>query len=334
MGITLERRISLINELGLLMEDEAIIAPLIEKAYLNNNWFIPEFVRLSINNIRQNFLAKDLLKSWIEQYHLQEASLRTDKKLGIVMAGNIPLVGFHDFLCGFISGHQLQLKLSSKDAVLMPFIINQLKKWEPALEKEISSPELLKGCDAYIATGSNNSARYFDYYFSKYPHIIRRNRTSVAILDGKETPKELADLADDVFTYFGLGCRNVTKLFVPEDYDFKPLLEAFGKYDDLLDQHKYKHNFDYQLTLLLLNNLPYMASKSVLLTAHENSFSPISVLHYEHYDEPLSAKAKIEAEDDIQCIVGKGYIPFGKAQQPKLADYADNVDTMEFLLNY
>jgi hypothetical protein len=194
----------------------------------------------------------------------------------------------------------------------------------------IQFAERLNGCDAYIATGSNNSSRYFEYYFGKYPHIIRRNRTSVAILTGEETPEELAGLAGDVNLYFGLGCRNVTQIAVPEGYDFLPLLEAFGKYEFLADGAKYKHNYDYQLTLLILNKKYYMTNGSILLTENASPFSPISVLHYVYY-QPGAGAALPEASEEIQCIVGRKFLAFGRAQQPGLTDYADGVDTMAFL---
>jgi len=190
---------------------------------------------------------------------------------------------------------------------------------------------MLKGCDAYIATGSNNSARYFDYYFSKYPHIIRRNRSSVAILDGTETAIELERLADDVHLYFGLGCRNVTKLLVPAGYDFVPLLEAARKYARFADHNKYRNNYDYQLALLLLNSRFYMTNESLLLVESEAVFSPVSQLNYGFYTDRAALLPSLKNNPDIQCIVGKGFIPFGQAQSPALGDFADGVDTLRFL---
>jgi hypothetical protein len=191
--------------------------------------------------------------------------------------------------------------------------------------------EMLKNCDAYIATGSNNSARYFHYYFAQYPNIIRRNRTSVAILDGSETPEELTALADDAMLYFGLGCRNVTKVLVPEGYNFEALLQAFRKYDYLADFHKFKNNYDYNLALLLLNSSPYMSNQSLLLHESPSLFSPISVLHYSYYTDHATQAAALENHEDLQCLVGHGFTPFGTAQQPSLSDYADGIDTMQFL---
>jgi hypothetical protein len=190
---------------------------------------------------------------------------------------------------------------------------------------------MLKGCYAYIATGSNNTSRYFEYYFSKYHHIIRRNRTSVAVLDGKETERQLEELADDVYLYFGLGCRNVTKLYVPTGYDFSRMLAIFKKYDHLIQFHKYKNNYDYRLALLILNKQFYMSNESILLVENSSAFSPISQLNYEFYDVAPDLSAD-DVKENIQCVVGYKGISFGQAQQPSLYDYADGVDTLQFLL--
>lgn len=302
-----------------------------EKAFLQNGWFTPSFIELAVWNIANAFLKKDQLSGWVNAYGVPE---RNNKPvtIGIVMAGNVPLVGFHDFLCAFITGHRQHIKLSSKDAVLLEHLVNKLFEWEPETKKLIAFGNMLKGCDAYIATGSNNSARYFDYYFSKYPHIIRRNRTSVAILTGQESADELSLLADDIYQYFGLGCRNVTKLFVPHQYDFVPLLEAFKKYDQLADHHKYKNNYDYQLAILLVNKHFYMTNGSIILVEDKQVFSPISRLNYEYYTEIHHVTESLVNNPDIQAVTGKGFVPFGKAQQPALTDFADGVDTLAFFL--
>src|SRR5258705_2818190 len=221
------------------------------------------------------------------------------------MAGNIPLVGFHDLLCVFISGHKAMIKLSSKDKLLIKHLTEKLGEWDAEINDLIQFSEMLKGCDAYIATGSNNSSRYFDYYFGKYPHIIRRNRTSVAILAGEETNEELEKLADDVYLYFGLGCRNITKIYVPKEYDFIPLLEAFKKYNWLADHHKYKNNYDYNLALHQLNKKYYMTNGSILLIGDRALFSPISQLNYEFYVNKDALMEKMAENPDLQCIVGK-----------------------------
>lgn len=300
-----------------------------EKAYLHNGWFTPEFTDLAIAGICRQFLQPEALDAWLAAYPgFGEPAV--PRKVGIVAAGNIPLVGFHDWMAGYLSGHDIRIKLSSRDNVLLPHILDKLKEWYPE-DNSTTIQEMLKDCDAYIATGSNNSARYFHYYFSKYPHIIRRNRTSAALLTGGETSAELEALADDVMQYFGLGCRNVTKVFVPQEYDFEPLLTALNKYDHLGEHHKYKNNYDYNLALYLLNLSPYKTNGNVLLHEQETLFSPLSVLHYSFYDNKAQLEAELQQHPDLQCLVGKGHIPFGRAQQPTLTDYADGVDTVEFL---
>src|SRR5438105_1749738 len=252
-----------------------------EKAYQQNSWFTPGFIDLATNNIAHSFLPSNALTAWAQQYAVPEENT-APKNIGLVMAGNLPLVGFHDLLCAFITGHRQTIKPSSKDEALIKHLVQQLYNWDPAVEQLISFADMLKNCHAYIATGSNNSARYFEYYFKKYPHIIRRNRTSVAILTGHETLADLENLADDVFLYFGLGCRNVTKLYVPEQYDFVPLLNIFKKYNYLADHHKLKNNYDYILAVLMLNGEYYMSTESVILHQNKALFSPISQLNYEY----------------------------------------------------
>lgn len=323
-----EKRIEALTRLGNYMQENSEAWTEAKYRALNANaWFTLENIDLAINNIIRSFLQKELLEEWIKNYSLPVAQ----KKVGIVMAGNIPLVGFHDFLCGFVSGHLLFLKLSSKDDVLLKYLIHQLCEWYPELNEEIHIAEHLKNCDAYIATGSNNTARYFEQYFGKYPHIIRRNRTSVAILEGDETEEELQLLAKDVFSYYGLGCRNVTQLCVPSGYRFDKLLDVFSSYKDLMHHHKYKNNYDYYLAIYLLNKIPCFTNEIVLLVENELPFSAVSVLHYRYYENmQLLAKA-LEESHDIQTIVGKGFTPFGASQQPSLGEYADGVDTMKFL---
>lgn len=302
-----------------------------ERAGIENGWFIPGFVDTAVKNIALSFLQKEQLEKWVDAYQLP-AENTAPRTIGIIMAGNIPLVGFHDFLCVFISGHKAVIKPSSKDQVLIKHLVEKMAEWDHQVSNLVEFSEMLKGCDAYIVTGSNNSSRYFDYYFAKYPHIIRRNRTSVAVLTGNETKQELEKLADDVYLYFGLGCRNVTKLYVPEGYDFVPLLEAFKKYNYLTDQHKYKNNYDYNLALHLLNKKYYMTNGSILLIEDTAIFSPISQLNYEFYSGNDDLSAKLPAAQDLQCIAGKGFTPFGEGQCPSISDYADGVDTLKFLV--
>ena len=328
--MNIKERIDLLARLGgyLLMGNEELKSAK-QKAQVQNAWFTQEFIDVAIKNIADNFLRKELLEKWVEQYKFNDNV--QPKKVGIVMAGNIPLVGFHDFLCVFISGHKAIIKPSSKDEVLLKHIATKILEWNKEAKDYIVFAENLKNCDAYIATGSNNSGRYFEYYFGKYPNIIRRNKTSAAILTGDESEDELLLLADDIQQYFGMGCRNVTHTFVPKDYDFIPLLDALKKYDYFKDFHKYRNNYDYQLALLILNNKFYMTNDSIILTEYNSVFAPVSQLNYSYYDSIKTLEENLLNNQDLQCIVGKGFIPFGQSQSPLLTDYADGIDTMQFL---
>lgn len=329
--MNLQKRIDILQRLQIyLQSDNAEWQTIKTKASYHNGWFILPFINLAIDTICSEFLQKEKLEKWVTHYHLDDQI--GGKNIGIVMAGNIPLVGFHDFLCVFISGHQQTIKLSSKDDILLKHLVETMLSWEPDLANQVSFAELLKGCDAYIATGSNNSALYFEQYFSKYPHIIRRNRTAVAILTGTETTDQLDLLADDVHQYFGLGCRNVTKLVVPFGYDFVPLLRAFDQYKYFEDHHKFKNNYDYQLSIALLNNIFYMTNGSTLLLENEAFFTAISQLNYSFYKDEKTVIEQLQGHESIQCICGDYGIPFGQAQKPSLMEYADGVDTMQFLL--
>ena len=327
----LVERIDLMEKLGIYLagQDEKL-KEIKQKTFEKNKWFTPEFVNLSLKNISTQFLNRSKLENWVKYYQPRH-NIKT-KIIGIVMAGNIPLVGFHDFLCAFISGHKQMIKLSEKDDVLMVHIIEKLTLWNVEVASLVEVAGFLKNCDAYIATGGYNSSRYFKYYFGKYPSVIRSNKTSVAVLTGNETNEELSLLADDVHTYFGLGCRNVTKLFVPVNYDFMPLLDAFKKYGYFADHTKYKNNYDYNLTLLIMNNKLYMTNDSIILLENENIFSPVSQLHYNFYHDKNVILDDLKKNENIQCIIGNDSIAFGEAQQPGLSDYADGKDTLEFLL--
>ena len=327
----LRNRIEILKRLGnYLTENSADWQVQKQQASIHNTWFTLEFIDLAVNNIVEAFLSEEKLVQWTAQYPLEK--IVSPKNIGIVMAGNIPLVGFHDFLSVFVSGHKQTIKLASKDEILMKHIIQLLYSWEPLTQSFVSIAPILKGCDAYIATGSNNSSRYFEYYFGKYPHIIRRNRTSVAIITGNETQEELENLSDDIHVYFGMGCRNVTKLYVPEDYDFVPLIGSFNKYSHFGDHHKYKNNFDYNLSIQIMNNRFYMTNNSTLLIKNESIFSPVSQVNYEFYTDKQALLADLNQHPDIQCMVGHK-IPFGAAQQPRVEDYADGVDTLDFLVH-
>ncbi len=330
--MNLQYRIDLLSRLGEYMagNDENWLQAK-ERAGRENGWFIPAFVDMACNNIAHSFLSKHKLEKWANEYFSDNPEFQP-KTIGIIMAGNIPLVGFHDFLSVFISGHHQVIKTSSKDNVLIKHLVSKLASWDSSINDRVKFADMLKNMDAYIATGSNNSSRYFEYYFGKFPNIIRKNRTSVAILTGNETTHDLEGLADDVYLYFGLGCRNVTKLYVPKGYDFVPLLNAFNKYKYLADHHKYKNNYDYNLALHILNKKYYMTNESILLIEDAGVFSPISQLNYEFYEDEVSLNKSLEQNvAEIQAICSIGKIPFGEAQCPSLTDYADGINTLEFL---
>jgi hypothetical protein len=331
--MNLQYRIDLLCRLGeYILSDNKSWLEAKQKAGYENSWFTLDFIDLASNNIAHSFLQRKILEDWVKKYDISQEN-NDVKSVGIIMAGNIPLVGFHDLLCVFISGHKAVIKTSSKDNTLIRHLVNKMIEFNEKGIELIQFSEMLKGCDAYITTGSNNSSRYFEYYFGKYPHIIRRNRTSVAILTGNESNDELEKLADDVYLYFGLGCRNVTKIYVPEGYDFIPLLNAFKKYNYFIDLHKYKNNYDYNLALHVLNKKFYMTNGSVLLVEEVSVFSPIGQLNYEFYNDKDTLLSSLRSNSDLQCIVGSNEIPFGQAQCPSVSEYSDAVDTLLFLKN-
>jgi Acyl-CoA reductase (LuxC) len=329
--MNIQERIALLVKAGEYLKNDTEDWKLVkDQASYKNGWFTPTFIQHAANQIADNFLTKVALENWVAHYHLDDNI--QPKNVGIVMAGNIPMVGFHDMMTVFISGHYQTIKLSSKDDLLLKHLVKYLYSLDAEIQNHISFAEMLKGCDAYIATGGNGAAKSFEEYFGKYPNIIRKNRTSVAILNGNETPDELSALADDVHVYFGLGCRNVTKLYVPKDYDFVPLLKSFEPYKYFADHHKYKNNYDYNLSIILLNNVYYMTNEATLLVENKGLFSPISQLFYEYYTDLNPIIESLKQTDDVQCIVGNNFVPFGDAQKPSLFTYADAVDTMAFLL--
>ena len=325
--VDISRKIDLLQRLGIYMlsNDEGWETAK-QWAQSKNAWFTKATIEMAVANIVHTML-NNTLPAWVAAYK----TTTTPKKVGIVMAGNIPLVGFHDFLCCFLSGHKSLIKLSGKDEVLLKHLVEQLIIWEPKLADELVIAERLNNCDAYIATGSNNTSRYFEAYFGKYPNIIRKNRTSVAVLDGSETKAEMELLGDDVFQFYGMGCRNVSQIYVPEAYNFTPLFQAFEKHQDIINHNKYKNNFDYNLALLLLNKVHYLTDNVVLLTESSSVFSPLSVLNYMYYTDKNSVLTALKNNNDIQCIIGHDGLAFGSAQCPGLSDYADGVDTMQFL---
>ena len=335
--MTLAERIDLLAQLGnyLLSGDEYLNA-VMQRTEYNNRWLTVENCEKAAKAIGQHFLQKEGLVNWAASYGIAEKT--TPKKVGLVMAGNIPLVGFHDVLAVFLSGHHAFVKLSEKDQYLLPQLIKKLGEWDERAKAYFSIVERLTGTEAVIATGSNNSARIFEKYFGKYPNIIRKNRNAIAVLDGTESMADLYALGNDVFEYYGLGCRNVSKIYVPKTYEFEPLLEAMHEYKTIVLNTKYKNNFDYNYAMLLLNKVPFKANGCIILTKNEAITSRIASLHYEYYDKADNLVVEINRrKEEIQCVVTKmeiagiKTIPFGKAQQPSLTDYADGVDTLDFL---
>ena len=303
-----------------------------------NGWFTEPMVRKAISSLG-NSMTKDNLEKWLKPYLKHLTEIDGIHSIGLVMAGNIPAVGFHDLLCVLITGNKLKAKLSSDDNRLMPALTKLLVAIEPGFADSVMfTSDRLNGFNAIIATGSNNSARYFEYYFGKYPHIIRKNRNGVAVITGKESQDELQHLCSDIFSYYGLGCRNVSHLFVPDEYDFVPLLDACQQWVAINDNHKYFNNYEYNKAIFLVNSTAHFDAGNLLVTESTSLASAVSVLHYEYYSNVDGLQKKLEVlHDQIQCVVATDplfdfSIPFGKSQEPQLWDYADGIDTIGFLM--
>jgi hypothetical protein len=318
----------LIRQLGPIETKE-----LSERARNENAWFTDDNVALALRGLAA-MLEEDKVLEWVMRYPAERDRVKT---VGVAMAGNIPFVGFHDLLCVMISGHKLKTKLSSQDSVLFKFVMQKLISIDRRFEDQVTVEARLNDVDAIIATGSDNTARYFEFYFRNIPHIIRKNRSSCGVLMGEENEGDLKNLGQDVFSYFGLGCRNVSKLFVPDDFDFARLIESWAPYRHVVMHSKYANNYDYQKSILLVNQDPFLDGEFVILKKDSRLVSPVSVLYFENYSDQSDLKAKIGAHrDKLQVIASaKGWfensIPFGSAQFPAIDDYADNIDTMKFL---
>lgn len=308
---------------------------LIQLSQSHNNWFTPENVFFAIQSWTEA-LTDENLSTWLSNYTFENTA---PKKIGLVLAGNIPLVGFHDFLSVVITGNHALIKTSSNDQHLIKFLAKYLIALDNRLEDRITFVEgKLEGFDAVIATGSNNTARYFEYYFGSKPNIIRKNRNSVAVLTGNESQEELEALGDDIFRYFGLGCRNVSKLFVPKNYNFEAFFKGMFIHKDIIEYEKYANNYDYNKAVYLMSLFQILDNGFMTIKEDTSYASPISSVFYEYYDSIEDVKSKLEADKElIQCVVSNGVIehsfPFGQAQHPKLWDYADNIDTLHFLNN-
>lgn len=316
--------------------DESQLNEWTARIYANNPWFTPENIKSAFDGWIK-MLQPEAVKEWLNHYSISIP--QTPKTVGLVMAGNIPFAGFHDVLCVLAAGHKVKAKRSSQDRLLPEYIVSLIKDIDPEVASRVEWVEKIENIDAVIATGSGNTSRYFHYYFAKWPHIIRKNRTSVAVLSGNESDDELRALGKDVFTYFGLGCRNVSKVFIPEGSSPEPILRVFEEFDKVKTHNKFANNYDYNRSVYYLNHIPFFDNLVLILKEDEALASPIGVLYYEFYKNVNQVQLKLEAErENIQCIVSKpelidGSVPFGQAQSPSISDYADGVDTMEFLLN-
>ncbi len=339
--MTLNERIEALVRLGeAINTDSEEYKEIRRKAYFHNKWFTENNIDKAINAIKNDFLNKEKIENWISNYIIPDNPSR--KNTGIIMAGNIPLVGFHDLMTVFISGHKALIKLSSKDTILMEYVINLLYKINPEIKNLIQIVERLNDIDAIIATGSNNSFRYFEYYFGKYPHIIRKNRNGVAVLTGEEDEHDLDKLSNDILDYFGLGCRNISKIYVPEKYDFTPLMKALDKHQYLKEHNKYMNNYDYNLAISLINKDKIYQNDIIFLKEDISYLSRIATVHFEEYNNKEEIVTRLKNDDElIQVVATKSgdemnferEVSFGTTQSPTLSDYADGVDTLEFLLS-
>lgn len=318
---------------GLDQEEYDQLDATVRRAYLVNGWFTEENVRHAFASWAVA-LDRTSIEGWLGAYAGLTSPRSAERTVGLVLAGNIPLVGLHDVLCVWLSGHMARVKCSSQDPALLPALIQVLERFLPGTaERIIFLHEKLGEVDAVIATGSNNTARYFEHYFGHLPRIVRKSRVSVAVLDGAETPEELAALGEDIFRYFGLGCRNVAKLYVPADFDLDRFFQAIYPWNAIVNHNKYGNNYDYTRALWLLDGVKFLENGFALLREDAALASPVSAVHYERYTDIKTVEHVLDgAKGGIQCIVGHGYVPFGEAQRPSLADYADGVDTLRFLV--
>lgn len=334
----LQQRINAFKELGVFLADVASTnshySDILQTAQDHNRWFTVDNMRVALNNWSQA-LTEENIKKWVSSYQF---SKKEPKTVAVIMAGNIPLVGFHDFISVLISGNKILGKLSSNDKILLPFIAQKLIEIEPSLKDFIQfSDKKLENFDAVIATGSNNTSLYFEHYFGKYPNIIRKNRNSVAVLSGEESPSQLEALSKDIFMYFGLGCRNVSKLYLPKDFDFKPFFNAMYSQKEIIHNDKYMNNYDYNKAVYLMGGTNLLDNEFMLLKEDTGLSSPISVVFYEYYQSFQEVEEYLAKNaEKIQCVVAtcgiENAIPFGKTQSPELWDYADGIDTLHFLL--
>lgn len=322
------------HAIGLGQQEYDGLDQAVRRAHVHNGWATEENVRYALRAWGQA-LRREAVEEWLANYPLLRAPRSQVRTVGIILAGNVPVVGLHDVLCGWLSGHRVRAKCSSQEPELVPAILAILDHFAPGTLQQVEFPgEKLGATDAIIATGSNNTARYFEHYFGHLPRIVRKSRVSVAVLDGTESEEELAALGEDVFRYFGLGCRNVSKVFLPTDFDRDRLFKAFFPWKGIVDHKKYGNNYDYTRALWMLDRIDFVENGFLLVKEDAALASPVATLFIERYSDPATVRDTLEQRADaIQCVVGHGHIPFGQAQHPGLADYADGVDTLAFLLS-
>jgi hypothetical protein len=336
--INISNTVNALVELGKqLASPNQQLTDIIDTERQYNAWFTPESVLNAVTATGRMLNPTDLEK-WLNNYNIQPG---LSKKVGLVLAGNIPLVGFHDVLCVLVSGNHALIKASSQDARLIKYVLNTLVEIEPSFKGQFSFVERLENFDAIIATGSNNTSRYFEYYFGKVPNIIRKNRNSIALLTGNETAEQLHELGHDIFDYYGLGCRNVSKILVPDGYNFNFFFESIESYQPIINHHKYNNNYDYNKSIYLVNRDEHLDNGFLLLKQDTRLTSPLAVLFYDNYSSPEAAQKQLEEQSEqLQCIVTTAslqtknqVVNFGQSQHPQLWDYADGIDTMDFLSN-
>lgn len=337
INMTKREKINALSQLGTYIQEKPdALEEAVERAYYKNRWFTHDNTWRSLQSIAGNMLDAGKLEKWLAPYGFPDN--KDPRRIGLVLAGNLPLVGFHDVLSTMIAGHRAMIKMSSKDKELLPHLLDQLATIDGDFAAHFELVERLTDIDAVIATGSNNTARYFEYYFGKYPNIIRKNRNSVAILAGNESAADYLDLGKDVFSYFGMGCRNVSKLYLPTGFDPAEVLNGLEPFGAVMEHDKYRNNYDYHRSILLLNQDSHLASDFLMLLQREAIASPMASLHYEFYEDETDLQSKLnQHKNEIQVIASNdeklGHVPLGKTQEPELWDYADDVDTMEFLCN-
>lgn len=339
--MTLDERIDVLDTLGLRLESvdtredwqESILS-----ATHHNAWFTVDGIHFALNSIRKHFFSKAVINEWLANYDLYVGN--EGKRVGIICAGNIPFVGLHDVLCSFICGHISLIKYSDKDTILMKKLISEIVSIDNNASVYFEEVAKIESPDAIIATGSNNTGRYFEAYFSKYPHIIRKNRNAVGILYPESTIEDVRALGNDIFMHYGLGCRNISKLMIPKGFSLETILEGLHEFNMVMHHNKYKNNFDYNVALYMLNKTKYLNNGSLALVENTSLSSRISTLHFEFYDNDNELLSKLDRDfSGLQCIVSskpiEGYKTIfpGLAQSPGLADYADDIDTIQFLLN-